>query len=117
VTREWCATDCAGNQTCHVQTIFRNTTIPGLASGPQITVLNNDRHHLNISVLASTEGRWNLEVFDMGGRKVTNLYTQEMVAGQRHTFDLNCAGFNDSMYLVRWSNGQEQVMQKVVMMK
>jgi hypothetical protein len=116
VTREWCATDCAGNQTCHVQTIFRNTT-PGLASGPQITVLNNDRHHLNISVLASAEGRWNLEVFDMGGRKVTNLYTQEMVAGQRHTFDLNCAGFNDSMYLVRWSNGQEQVMQKVVMMK
>ncbi|MEN9638355.1 MAG: Secretion system C-terminal sorting domain, partial [Bacteroidota bacterium] len=111
---QWCATDCAGNMTCHVQTIVRQTAP---ATGPQLQVINSDRHHLNVQLLASAEGRWNLEVYDAAGRKITDLFTQEMSQGQTHSFVLDCNGFKDTIYLFRWSNGSEQVIQKVVMMK
>ena len=68
-------------------------------------------------MLASSAGRWNLDVYDVAGRKVTNLLTQNMDEGQTHTFVLDCNGFTDTIYLFRWFNGTEQVTQKVVMMK
>lgn len=116
IVRQWCATDCAGNVTCHTQTIFRGTTpVPG--AGPQLQAVNTDRHQVLVNVLASSAGRWNLDVYDVAGRKVTNLLTQNMDEGQTHTFVLDCNGFTDTIYLFRWFNGTEQVTQKVVMMK
>jgi hypothetical protein len=114
--REWCATDCAGNQTCHQQTIFRTTT-PNGPLAPELSVVNSDRHHLTVNVMAASEGRWNLDVYDIAGRKVSNLIAQDMSLGQKTTFVLDCQGFTDTIYLMRWSDGQQQITQKVVMMK
>jgi large repetitive protein len=116
VVREWCAQDCAGNQVCHTQTIYRSTS-PILADGAQLVAINNSRHNVQLTMKASTAGRWNLDVFDLAGRKVTHLLAQDMSAGQQYQFDLDCQGFTDTIYMMRWSNGDEQVTTKVVMMK
>ena len=116
IIRQWCATDCAGNTTCHTQTIVRSTA-PGAANGPLLQVINSNRHQLNVQLLASADGRWNLDVYDASGRKISNLLAQHMREGQTHSFVLDCNGFTDTVYLFRWSNGVDQVTQKVVMMK
>jgi large repetitive protein len=116
VVREWCAQDCAGNQVCHTQTIYRSTS-PILADGAQLVAINNGRHTVQLTMKASKAGRWNLDVFDLAGRKVTHLLAQDMSAGQQYQFDLDCQGFTDTIYMMRWSNGDEQVITKVLMMK
>ncbi len=105
ITRTWCATDCVGNEICHTQSIF---FVDGISN---IMVWQQSDANAVIRVTPETSGRWNVDVYDVNGKVIANVYSGEMKADRMMTFDLNIAQMGTGIYYVRFSN-DETMMSK-----
>ena len=99
ITRTWCATDCAGNEVCHTQNIFFFDGISG------IQVWQQSDMNAVIRVTPERTGRWNVDVYDVHGKVVANVFSGDMQAERMMTFDLNIANIETGVYYLRFSNG------------
>ncbi len=112
--RTWCAVDCSGNEECHVQTItFELNTPQAPDANLNITQLGNGNAF--VKVKASNAGVWRLDVLDLNGKLVQPLYEGQMENHQELTFTIGADSMRDGMYFVRFTNGDETLTKKVVM--
>lgn len=99
ITRTWCAADCVGNEVCHTQNIF-------FVDGTGIQVWQQSDANAVIRVTPDVAGRWNVDIYDVNGKVVSNVFSGEMQANRMMTFDLNIANIGTGVYYVRFSNGE-----------
>jgi large repetitive protein len=100
ITRTWCASDCVGNEVCHTQNIF---FVDGISA---IQVWQQSDANAVIRVTPEVAGRWNVDVYDVNGKIVSNVFSGDMLSDRMMTFDLNIANIGTGVYYVRFSNGE-----------
>lgn len=98
ITRTWCATDCAGNEVCHTQNIFF------VQVNAQIMAWQQSEDNAIIKVTPDKTDKWNVDIFDVNGKVVAQVYSGDMEAGRTMTFDLNIEAFGKGVYYVRFSS-------------
>jgi hypothetical protein len=119
IVRTWCAVDCVGNETCHTQTIS-TPNVDGLAFNPNVptlAVMSKSSGMAGISVTAGHSGTWNLEILDINGRLVTPVFNGYMEADGARTFEVDPNNYAEAIYFVRFTNGEQTLTKKMVLMK
>ncbi len=111
ITREWCATDCVGNEECHIQTITFSTNANMVVN--QMNAWTISSRQAKVSVSSSNTDHWTLSLFDLSGKEVSVLFDGTLQSGESRTFTFNPEKFGDGMYLVRYTNGSEIFTQKL----
>ena len=117
ITRTWCVSDCAGNETCHIQTITfvepiqqQNTPEKGSTN---LAVYRSSRDQLTINSNVGKSGNWRLDVFDLTGRLVQPVYSGYIETGVAMPFTVDPSQFSDELYFIRLTNGETTVTKKV----
>jgi hypothetical protein len=90
LTRTWTATDGCGNTTTHVQTITvepwkpggLTSTAPGAGKALVNVAPNPFRDQSKISVVALESGNATIEVYDLQGRRIADLFQGTVSEGQ-----------------------------------
>lgn len=117
IVRTWCVTDCAGNQTCHTQTIIFNDAIQQVnaaqRSETSLAVYRSSRDMLNINSNVGKSGNWKLDVFDITGRLVMPVYSGYMETGIIIPFTVDPSQFSDELYFIRLTNGETTIIRKI----
>ncbi len=127
VVRCWSAMDCTGNEVSWCQTIsfadldgdivvFNEDSEPAQALGG-INIVNVQPNPATdrsvISFTSELEGKLSLQVMDMTGRVVADLFNNNVEAGLVYRADFNAQALESGMYMVRLSNGSEQKVERV----
>lgn len=112
ITREWCASDCVGNEVCHTQVITMEAvagmipnTLHGWTVNPQLAM---------VEVTSEYDNNWELVLFDINGRIVEPLYKGFIRGGEKRTFTFNPRMYEDGIYILRYSNGKDVLTQKIL---
>jgi hypothetical protein len=81
VERSWCAIDCSGNEACFTQLIiFEQPQAAVIQNQPEVRAWQNAGDEMLVSFTANVAGRWGLDLYDLNGRKVVNVFAGEMKA-------------------------------------
>jgi hypothetical protein len=117
IVRTWCATDCSGNEECHIQTITFSDggglqPEPEKASMDVVRQVNGDAY---VTVKSSKAGIWEVNAYDLKGSLTSQLYSGTMDNNEERRFVLDGAILKDGVYFVRFTNGDETITRKVVM--
>jgi hypothetical protein len=127
VVRCWSASDCTGNEVSWCQTIsfadldgaippVVEPTAPANALGgiSIVAVAPNPATEKSvISFTSELEGKLSLQVMDMTGRIVADLFNNTVEANTIYRADFNAAALESGMYLVRLSSGSEQKVERI----
>jgi hypothetical protein len=113
--RTWCVTDCAGFTTCHTQTI--STVTPGGLANPAIQAWMTSTGAVAVNVKANESGRWNIDVFDMTGRKVDHVMASDFTPGEVRQVSYDISVLKDAVYFFRFSNGKSEVVSSVAIIR
>ncbi|MFN0030853.1 MAG: T9SS type A sorting domain-containing protein [Flavobacteriales bacterium] len=114
VVRTWCATDCSGNEECHVQTITQEDA-PTLAPNANLHVSMMANGNATIKATAGSAGMWTVDMFDLNGRMVQAIYAGEMQTDQMRTFTVDAESVSDGIYFIRFTDGDETITRKLVL--
>jgi hypothetical protein len=134
IVRTWCAEDCSGNEVCHTQTItFEDLEEdPGVEDDGEVPVTaiktdmgvdvvsiypNPMRNRAYISFNLETEGRTNIEIFNMSGSKVLEVYNGVTEAGRQYTIEFNVGELADGLYFYRLTNGENVLTDRMIISK
>ena len=124
IVRCWSAVDCSGNETSYCQTItFGDLNIdfnPTVAPAPvvenvgvrDISILNiapNPASYRSMITFSSkNDERLSLQVLDMTGRVVADLFNSDVVAGVVYNADFDADRIPAGMYMVRLTSSTER---------
>ena len=112
--RIWCAVDCNGNETCHTQIIFfEEPQGAPMLEQPEMQTWQSSLDRLNVQFTAHESGRWGIDAFDMNGRRVSNLFTGDLAAGEPRRIDVDANDFVSGIYFIQFSNGETTVTQRL----
>lgn len=114
ITRNWCATDCVGQSTCHTQTI--TFVAPTAQPSSNLRAWQTAGQQPMVRFTASKSDRWRLDVMDMQGRHVKDLFEGVMEAGEARTMEWNTQELADGIYIVRFTNGVEVLTSNMVIL-
>jgi hypothetical protein len=134
IVRCWTAYDCAGNVTSACQTIsFEGSTIIDAIqpdSNEDEVVLENDKNGISLAVFPNPanenatftfssvlKGRGKLEVFDMTGAKVAELFNNNIINDTEYRVDLNVSVLARGIYTYRITNGVEAEVGRLIVTK
>jgi hypothetical protein len=134
IVRCWTAYDCAGNVTSACQTIsFEGSTIIDAIqpdSNEDEVVLENDKNGISLAVFpnpanenatftfsSALKGRGKLEVFDMTGAKVAELFNNNIINDTEYRVDLNVSVLARGIYTYRITNGVEAEVGRLIVTK
>jgi hypothetical protein len=134
VVRQWTASDCSGNTTSCTQTITYEGTTPatdGSVSGngaiteatvegkiSDISVYPNPaRSTATFTFKAAKSGKTTLEVIDLSGRKVADVYYGVVDAGSEYIVLFDTEVLATGIYMYRFTNGEEVQMKKLIVNK
>jgi len=131
ITRCWTAWDCTGNMVEYCQNItygdMDNTFGDIVASAPvaarkgDIAIVgvqpNPATEKSLISFSSEVDGKLSLQVMDMTGRVVANLFNNEVNAGVVYIADFNVAAIESGTYMIRLSNDSEQKIERIQVVK
>jgi hypothetical protein len=131
ITRCWTAWDCTGNMVEYCQNItygdMDNTFGDIVASAPvaarkgDIAIVgvqpNPATEKSLISFSSEVDGKLSLQVMDMTGRVVANLFNNEVNAGVVYIADFNVAAIESGTYMIRLSNNSEQKIERIQVVK
>lgn len=116
IVRTWCAVDCSGNEECHVQSIV--FVLP-IANNEQLHALMNVTGNVGqtpaVTIKSANAGTWKLQVFDITGKMVLSVFEGAMDNEQSKYITLDTNELKDSMYFIRFTDGKESVIQKLVL--
>jgi Fe-S cluster assembly iron-binding protein IscA len=112
ITREWCATDCVGNEECHTQVITMEAA-PGIIPNT-LNAWSINPTHAKVEVTSEYDNNWVLEIYDLNGRVVEPLYNGFIGGGEKRIFTFNPRMFEDGIYIVRYTNGKDVLTHKIL---
>jgi Secretion system C-terminal sorting domain len=130
ILRQWTASDCSGNSsTCQQYIMFEgNIDSPITPGAPTAEVV--ETKELNIMVApnpadnntvftfkSAASGRAQLEVFDMAGAKVADVYNNNMEAGMTYRVDFSVNNLATGIYMFRISQNGNTEMGRLVINK
>jgi len=79
---------------------------PALAQSERLTASPNPfSHQVRIDFVPQTSGTAQLDLFDLRGARMKNLYNGEVEAEQSQRVEMESAGLTEGMYIVRMVNG------------
>ena len=130
IVRQWTASDCSGNSASCTQYItFEGTVIeePSIVGAP-VQAMEVSKADLSIAVSPNpadnntvftfkslSEGRAQLEVFDMAGAKVADVYNNNMEAGLTYNVNFDVNTLATGIYMFRITqNGQTEMGRLVI---
>ena len=114
IQRTWCAEDCTGNLTCHTQTIsFQQTSQMPPISTAELRTWQEAVNRIAIQYTANQSGRWGVDVYDLNGRLVTNLFAGEMNGGEMRSMVIDADQFMSGVYIIQFGNGENKVTNRL----
>jgi hypothetical protein len=114
VERSWCAIDCSGNEACFTQlVIFEQPQAAVIQDQPEVRAWQNAADEMLVSFTANTAGRWGLDLYDLNGRKVVNVFAGELKAGETRTIPMDIEHLIRGVYVMGFSNGDQNATQKL----
>ena len=124
IVRCWTAMDCSGNEVSHCQTItfgdLNNNFNPAIAQTPSVTntstrdisilniAPNPASYRSQITFMSKNDERLSLQILDMTGRVVADLFNSEVVAGVEYRADFDADKIPAGMYMVRLNSSSER---------
>jgi len=114
--REWCATDCAGNQTCHQQ----NITVITSGQSPEVTtggVIETYRQAMDVFISTITPaetGQWQVELLDIQGRLLDKLYEGTITPDAPQRIEWSTSRYAGQMFIVRCAGDNGIFYSKVI---
>lgn len=134
IIRCWSASDCSGNDVSFCQTISfggnNGNVIPGLAgndmemradgatSNQNLTAFPNPANNATTFVFTPSEsGKTKLEIFDMAGALVTQVYGSEVTAGTTYRVNVSLEQFAAGIYMYRLTNNGNSQMGRLIVNK
>ena len=115
LVRTWCVTDCSGHTTCHTQTITSENN--GGLAGPSFHAWMASPSEIVMNTTADVSGRWNVDVYDMTGRKIDSALSSDFAAGESRQIRYDISQLNDAVYFFRFSNGETEVTSSVAIIR
>ncbi len=132
IVRTWTAIDCSGNTSSCTQTILfssqdGNFNMPVVETGStvdraeEIAIVgiqpNPAVNHSTISFMSTSNGKLTLEVMDMTGRIVGNLFSNQVEAGVVYTADFDANRLSTGIYMIRLSSGTTFEIERIQIQK
>ncbi len=131
IVRQWTATDCSGNQaeSCIQYITFEGYVINDVQAPTtesdvveskdlNVTVAPNPADDNTVFTFKSTAaGRAQLEVFDMAGAKVADVYNNNMEAGLTYRVEFNVNSLATGIYMFRITQNGNSEMGRLVISK
>lgn len=113
IERTWCATDCAGNQTCHIQviTLLDNGADFGIAP---FKVVPENETEFNITWRNPDAEDVIIEVYNLNGQMVQLIYRGDTIGGAAYNFDLNTSNLATGMYIIQAKTPSESYTEKIM---
>jgi hypothetical protein len=131
VIREWTAVDCSGNMaSCQQLITYLGTTPENPGANTVLTEAQVDgkvsaitaypnpaRDNTMFSFKAANTGKTTLEIIDLSGRKVADVYYGAADAGSEYNVLFDTEALATGIYLYRFTNGGEVQMKKLIVSK
>jgi len=134
IVREWTAVDCSGNMTSCTQTISFSPSAPsagdaqGIAaentastdgrSGSTINVAPNPATHRTMFTFeAANSAKTTIEIFDVTGKKVADVFMGTVEAGATYNVNFNVNDLTTGIYTYRLTNGSEVKIDRLMITK
>jgi large repetitive protein len=130
VVRQWTATDCSGNmESCAQQITFESAPSSGQTEQEEGVVLHKEKDpsidmapnpatdRVMITFFANVTDKATIELYDVAGNHVQNVYNDKVGAGTVHTTAINVAQLPNGVYIVKYTNGTTATMQKLIVAK
>ena len=133
IVRSWTAIDCAGNESTCSQTITFSSQANSFAGMGEINEGSEDARDGNIAIvgimpnpandrsqisfMSTTDGNLSLQVLDMTGRVVGNLFNKDVDAGMVYTADFDANSLSTGVYMVRLSSGTAFEIERLMIEK
>ena len=132
IEREWSVYDYCGNYASCLQTISfssntgsngGNTTIASEAvvsskEGSTVAVSPNPaNNNATFTFKAAYAAKTSLEVFDMTGKKVADVFVGSVEAGAEYRIDFNVGNLATGVYTYRLTNGTEVTIERLIISK
>jgi hypothetical protein len=127
IVRQWTATDCSGNTTSCSQTISfgDNTDAPGMIAQPaklenadaipSVAVAPNPATNNTMFTFTPTQKAvTTLEVFDLAGAKVADVFVGTVEAGIEYKVDYNVSNMATGVYMYRLTNGENREIGRLI---
>ncbi|MFZ6051459.1 HYR-like domain-containing protein [Halocola ammonii] len=121
IVRTWTITDCAGNQTVHVQTITVTSTfepgtinMPFIAEEPNFSVTGSEGEEFNLRYYVPESGKVNISMYDLSGNHLKTIFDGYLEEGQEYTTKVNKTSFTSGIYLFRMVYGSESISDKEI---
>jgi hypothetical protein len=113
IERTWCATDCSGNEACYTQLISFELQGSAVQSEPMLRTWQQSADQLMVTFTSSAPGRWGVDVFDLNGKKVTNVFVGDLKAGESRAVVYDANTLISGVYIFQFSNGEEKAIQRM----
>ena len=135
IERQWTAVDCSGNTSTCTQTIGFSATAAGNGGNAgQSTIdteaVSNERISSTVTVApnpannstvftfkAAYSAKTSLEVFDMTGKKVADVFMGTVEAGASYNVNFNVSDLSTGVYTYRMTNGSEVKIDRLIINK
>jgi hypothetical protein len=133
IRRQWTATDCAGNSSTCIQTISWSSSVAtsgnagsnvasnyAVESGrvASITAQPNPANNNTLFTFrAANTAKTSVEIFDMTGKKVADVFVGSVEAGAEYRVDFNVSNLATGVYTYRLTNGSEVKIERLIISK
>jgi hypothetical protein len=134
LVRQWTATDCSGNSSVCSQTISWNASAPtsdnsdgsveqftnALETGrvASITAQPNPANNNTLFTFrAAYTGKTSVEIYDLTGKKVADVFVGTTEAGSEYRVDFNVSNLATGVYSYRLTNGSEVKIDRLIISK
>jgi hypothetical protein len=129
IHRTWVATDCAGNTSTCTQTVTIGTPPVNAAIVDEVfTDVNATAQQIRIQpnptngetwfyFIAQNDGVATLELYDMTGKKIKDLYLNSVESQQEYGVSYDAAQLATGIYMYRLNNGNYQEVGKLIVNK
>lgn len=132
IHRQWIATDCAGNSsTCSQVISWSHSVSTGNAGSnvannyavetgrtASITAQPNPANNNTLFTFrAANAAKTSVEIFDMTGKKVADVFVGSVEAGTEYRVDFNVSNLATGVYTYRLTNGSEVKIERLIISK
>jgi len=132
IHRQWIATDCAGNSTSCEQVISWSHSVASSNQGSNVTSTyavetgrvasitaqpNPANSNTLFTFRAANAAKTSVEIFDLNGRKVADVFVGAVEAGSEYRVDFNVSNLATGVYTYRLTNGSEVKIDRLIISK
>jgi Secretion system C-terminal sorting domain len=129
IHRTWTATDCSGNSATCSQTVTIGTPPAPVALVDEIyTDVNQQTQNMRIQpnptqgatwfyFTAQFDGHATLELYDMTGKKIKDIFVNEVAASEEYGVEYDAAHLSTGIYMYRLTNGDYKEIGKLIVNK